>query len=71
MAVSRVSKAKRDKRYVPYSVPKKKDGRKTFSQLLQEAASGVAENNLECCTTTYGRDSRMQSFLYQTREYHY
>lgn len=69
-AVSGVSKTKRDERRDANSDSKKKNAERLFASILENSAKEKA-NEVDCRTTTYGRDSMMQNFLYQTREYRY
>lgn len=50
---------------------KKKNAKGFFAQILEEAAKDTKREVINCHTTTYGRDSKIQTFLYQTREYRY
>ncbi|MCM1193750.1 MAG: hypothetical protein NC123_17975 [Butyrivibrio sp.] len=70
-AVSGVSKTRRDERRDVYSDSKKKNAEKLFASILEDSAKENKANVVDCQTTTYGRDSRVQNFLYQTREYRY
>lgn len=40
-----------------------------FAKILEENTKEVKNTVVDCHTTTYGSDSRMQSFQYRTREY--
>lgn len=68
-AVSGVYKTGRDERRDAHSGSKKKE--KLFASILEESAKENRAEAVDCKTTTYGRDSRMQNYLYQTREYRY
>lgn len=70
-AVSGVSKTKRDERRDAHSDLKKKSAEKLFASILEGSVKEKRADAVDCQTTTYGRDSRMQNFLYQTREYRY
>lgn len=70
-AVSGVYKTGRDERRDAHSGSKKKSAEKLFASILEDSAKENGANAVDCRTTTYGRDSRMQNFLYQTREYRY
>lgn len=70
-AVTGVSKTRRDERREPSSELKKKNAEKLFSSILEERTQENKADVVDCRTTTYGRDSKMQSFLYQTKEYRY
>lgn len=63
-AVSETAKAKRDNRQTSYSEPRQGES---------GGKSGAKRQStpLECYTTTYGRDSMVQTFHYQSREYSY
>ncbi len=72
LAVSSVGKIKRE------GVRKEKSPGKgganpnpLFSQLLQEEMESQGKAPLSCSATTYGQDSRLHTFEYQKREYHY
>ena len=72
LAVSSVGKIKRE-HVENQKAPEKgcADTNPLFSQLLQEEMEGQREASLNCRTTTYGQDSRLHTFEYQKREYHY
>lgn len=70
-AVSGVSKTRRDERRDAHSDSKKKNAEGLFASILEDSAKESRADAVECRTTTYGRDSRVQNFLYQTREYRY
>lgn len=71
MAVPDTGRTRRDEQHVPVTVSKKKNDQGLFAEILEKSLKETAEGAVYCCTTTYGRDSKMQTFLYQTREYHY
>ncbi len=71
MAVSGVGRTRKDKQHLPYSGISKKNEKGLFSKILRETVTELADDVRDCCTTTYGPDSKMQTFLYQAREYHY
>ena len=70
-AVSGVNRTGRDERRDAHSDSKKKDAERLFASILEDSAKESKANVVDCRTTTYGRDSMMQNFLYQTREYRY
>jgi len=71
-AVPGIRKVRRDDRRNANSDSGKRNAEGLFAQILEDSAKETkADDSLNCCTTTYGRDSRMQTFLYQTREYRY
>ncbi|MCM1043880.1 MAG: hypothetical protein NC417_00065 [Candidatus Gastranaerophilales bacterium] len=72
MAIPQVGKTKREQeRILDYRLKEHTHSR-SFSQVLETAVDQAVETApTECQTTTYGRDSQIQNFLYRTREYHY
>lgn len=70
-AVSGVSKTRRDERRDANSDLKKKNAERLFASILEDSVKENRADVVDCRTTTYGRDSKMQNFLYQTREYRY
>lgn len=69
-AVSGVPRTKRDERRGADSHSKGKNAEKLFASILNDSARGDAET-VDCNTTTYGRDSKLQNYHYQTKEYRY
>ncbi len=69
-AVSGVPKIRRDERRNANSDSKGKNAEKLFANILKDSVVEKADA-VDCRTTTYGRDSKMQNYLYQTREYRY
>lgn len=50
----------------------KKNGENTlFSEIMNSAVKAQAEAPTQYTTTVYGRDMKLSSMHYQTREYHY
>lgn len=70
-AVSGVPKAKHDQQRGAYSDSKKKDTEKLFASILEGSVQENRAKAMDCRTITYGRDSKVQDFFYQTREYRY
>ena len=75
MAVSRSAKIKKENKN-PSGFGKKKDGdNELFSEILGTAADSVREEKTKAPTefksTVYGKDMKLTSMQYQTREYHY
>lgn len=68
-AVSGVYKTRRDERRIPASQYGKKNAEGLFAKILEENVKETSGNDVDCCTVTYGRDRKMQTFLYQTKEY--
>lgn len=69
-AVSGVPKTRRDERRDANSHSRGKNAEKLFANILNDRVRDDAEA-VDCHTTTYGRDSKMQNYLYQTKEYRY
>ncbi len=71
MAVPLVGKTRREQeRAYEYHI-KRDGGAETFARVLDESVERLADAPTQCHTITYGRDSQIRQFLYQTREYHY
>ncbi len=70
-AVTGVSKTRRDERRETSSDLKKKGADNLFASILEESTQESKADVVDCRTTTYGRDSKMQNYLYQTKEYRY
>ncbi len=70
-AVSAAKRTRRDNQRNPYELNQRKDAGGLFAEILEDSAKKAERTVTDCTTTTYGRDSRMQTFLYRTREYHY
>lgn len=71
MAVSGPIKVRRDQQNNSNSNTGQGKSDKLFAQILKDAVMESQSTPLSCQTITYGRDSRMQTFLHQSREYHY
>lgn len=71
LAVPTVGKVKREDPRDSHSGSKEKDSKGLFAQVLEEAVHEPEPAPRDCCTMLYGRDSRLQTFRYMTREYHY
>lgn len=70
--VSMLPKAKEERERTAYSGTDNTDKKSSFSNMLQQAIQDtVPSDSLDCQTVTYGRDSRIQTFLYRSREYTY
>ncbi len=70
VAVPSIGKIKRERRSPVYTGTMENSSNGTFAQVLERAKEETKESPMNCITTTYGRDSRMRTFLYQPREYH-
>lgn len=49
----------------------RQNSNRLFAEVLKKAVEEVESNQVECHTTTYGPDSRLTTFEYMKREYHY
>lgn len=70
-AVSGVSMMKRDRRRDARSDSEQNGAEGLFAKILEENTRETKNTVVNCHTTTYGSDSKMQNFNYQTREYRY
>lgn len=70
-AVPGIQKTDRNARQSSGPKPKKDSAGSLFARILKETAQETAEDAMDCRTTTYGRDSKMQEYLHRKREYHY
>lgn len=70
-AVSGVGRIRREHRNTSYSGMKEKEANDNFAQVLEEAKKETRNTSMNCHTTTYGRDCKMRTFLYQPGEYRY
>lgn len=71
MAVSEIGRTKRDRQPSSHPYPRRRKSGQSFSTTLESAAQDHEPVPLHYLTTVYGRDSKMQNFFYQPREYHY
>jgi len=62
------TKSERNKSSYSHSGEKKEH---SFNQILNDAIEEQEAAPVICHNTTYGQDSRLQTFHYQSREYHY
>lgn len=70
-AVPHVGKTVRDRYKAVYPDSRKETSSGTFAQLLKDAVEENQSASISCHITTYGRDSRIRTFDYQPRTYHY
>lgn len=70
-AVPGMRKTGRDEKQSFGSNSKKDSASRLFASILKETAQETADDAMDCRTTTYGRDSKMQEYLHQKREYRY
>ncbi len=71
LAVPRIDKVKRDRQSPSQFHSREKDSNELFAQFLDNAVKESEPASMECLNTVYGRDSKMQTFRYQSREYHF
>lgn len=71
VAVPSVGKVKREHCTPAYAGNMGNSSNGTFAQVLERAKEETKESPMSCVTTTYGRDSKMRTFFYQPREYHF
>lgn len=64
-------KTGRDEKQSSGSGSKKDSAGKLFASILKETAQKTADDAMDCHTTTYGPDSKVQEYLHQKREYRY
>jgi len=62
------TKSERNKSSHSHSGEKKEH---PFNQVLSDAIEEQEATPILCHNTTYGQDSKLQTFHYQPREYHY
>lgn len=70
-AIPGIRKTDQDARQSSDYKSRKNSAGSLFAKILKETAQETADDAMDCCTTTYGRDSKMQEYLHQKREYHY
>lgn len=71
MAVSTADKLKRDANKAADAHSHGKKTATLFSEILNQAVDEQQEAPRQCHTVTYGQDSKLRTFRYQQREYHY
>ncbi len=71
MAVSSAGRIRRDQRKHYHLDPECKKSNDDFAEILENAKKELPKASLDCYTTTYSRDCRIRTFLYQSGEYHY
>lgn len=69
-AVPKAGRIKRDQQKSFYSDSGSHSSNGSFAKVLENAKKETQNASMDCHTTTYGRDSRIQTFFYQPREYH-
>lgn len=70
-AVPGIRKTDRDARQSLGPKSKKDSAGSLFARILKETTQETTDDAMDCRTTTYGRDSKMQEYLHKKREYHY
>lgn len=73
MAVSATGKIKRDneRSRATLNEKNKEHSKGLFSEFLKQEVEEQKEAPHSCSTVMYGQDSRLHTFEYQKREYHY
>lgn len=71
MAVPAAGKLKRDHQRSTYSDDHGRNFNSLFESILKDTPSRSENAPRACQTTLYDRNSRLQSFQYLSREYHY
>lgn len=71
VGVAITDKVKRDAPREANSYSKGKDSNALFSEILEQRIEEQKEAPRSCHTVTYGQDSKLHTFQYQKREYHY
>lgn len=71
LAVPAVSKIRRKKERTAHSNTRKGNSGSPFAQILSQSIDESKTVSLNCHTITYGRDSMITAFQYQTKEYTY
>lgn len=62
-------KVRREKEHEVYTPSQKDSSSSSFQEILNQTIEEPKNASLNCCNTTYGRDCKLQTFLYQSREY--
>lgn len=70
-AISPYRKIDRDSDHSSGSDLKRESSDHPFMQVLKAEIEQQKDTSRNCQTTIYGNDSKLHTFLYQTREYHY
>lgn len=71
VGISTSDKIKRDANRAANSYSHSKQQNSLFSQIFEQKIAEQQEAPAECYTVTYGQDSKIRTFQYQTREYNY
>lgn len=71
VAVVGVGKVKRDQQNSSYSDTANRNSGGSFAQVLEKVTDEKRDASLNCHTTTYGRDSMIRTFYYQSRAYRF
>jgi len=70
MATPKLKKTKSERNKSSFSSSGEKKEH-LFNKILSDAIEEQDSSNVICHNTTYGQDCRLQTFHYQSREYHY
>lgn len=71
LAVPSTGKIKRESYKSTGTPSDKEQSNHLFSQILEEKMDEQKKAPMDCHTLTYGQDSRLHTFYYQSREYNY
>ncbi len=71
VAVAGVGKVKHDQQNTSYSDTANQNSGGSFAQVLAKVTDEKRDASINCHTTTYGRDSMLRNFYYQSRTYHF
>ena len=70
-AVPMTGRVRRDPQRSCYPESGSQSSKGSFAQVLENVTKEVRDDSIDCRTTTYGRDSRIETFYYQSRAYHF
>ena len=71
VAVPKVDSVRRDQYNSSYSESKDQASNGTFAKVLEDVRKDKQNTPMDCHTISYGKDSKLQSFVYQPRDYHF
>ena len=71
MAVIKYDKLRRERKNSDGYVQKDREKSADFSEILNSKVQSTGEAAIEYAATVYGRDMKLSSMQYRTREYHY
>ena len=71
VAVTKTDKLRRDAQKTRESYQESGQSPSLFSQILEQKEQELEKAPMNCRTITYGSDSKLHTFQYQSKEYHY